>query len=269
MLRAGTQVGYAADWTEYNGHQPADGTGDVLFHLDPLWSDPHVSFVGVDWYAPLADWRDGGEHLDALTGFGGPYDVAYLATNVAGGEGFDWYYASPADRLAQTRTQIIDGAYDEPWVFRRKDLVGWWSNAHHNRPGGVRKSMPTSWAPGLKPIRFTEFGCPAVDKGSNAPNLFVDAKSAESALPPFSNGDRDDLAQRRALEALLAWFADPAHVPVIAGVGRKEAENGTVALRRLGSQAQEILPLAEAVERLEREATPPDLRVPSGTSMIA
>ena len=60
-----------------------------------------------------------------------------------------------------------------------------------------------------------------------------------------------------------------AHVPVLAVVGRKEAENGTVALRRLGSQAQEILPLAEAVERLAREATPPDRRVPSGASMIA
>jgi threonyl-tRNA synthetase len=42
-------------------------------------------------------------------------------------------------------------------------------------------------------------------------------------------------------------------------VGRKEAETGTVALRRLGSQGQEILPLAEAVARLASEATPPDL----------
>jgi len=41
-----------------------------------------------------------------------------------------------------------------------------------------------------------------------------------------------------------------AHVPVLAVVGRKEAENGTVALRRLGSPAQEIVPLAEAVTRL-------------------
>ena len=38
-----------------------------------------------------------------------------------------------------------------------------------------------------------------------------------------------------------------AHVPVLAVVGRKEAEARTVALRRLGSQAQEILPLEEAV----------------------
>ena len=50
-----------------------------------------------------------------------------------------------------------------------------------------------------------------------------------------------------------------AHVPVLAVVGRKEAETRTVALRRLGSQAQEIVPLDEAVSRLAREATPPDL----------
>jgi threonyl-tRNA synthetase len=51
-----------------------------------------------------------------------------------------------------------------------------------------------------------------------------------------------------------------AKVPVIAVVGRKEAENRTVALRRLGSDAQEVLPLEEAVRRLAAEATPPDLR---------
>jgi threonyl-tRNA synthetase len=51
-----------------------------------------------------------------------------------------------------------------------------------------------------------------------------------------------------------------AHVPVLAVVGRKEAETGTVALRRLGSQAQEVIPLHAAVARLASEATPPDLK---------
>jgi threonyl-tRNA synthetase len=51
-----------------------------------------------------------------------------------------------------------------------------------------------------------------------------------------------------------------AHVPVLAVVGRNEAANRTVALRRLGSPAQEIMPLDEAVARLKAEATPPDLR---------
>ncbi len=50
------------------------------------------------------------------------------------------------------------------------------------------------------------------------------------------------------------------HVPVLLVVGRKEAEMGTVALRRLGGAAQEVLTLDEAVKTLAAEATPPDLR---------
>ncbi len=46
-------------------------------------------------------------------------------------------------------------------------------------------------------------------------------------------------------------------LPVIAVVGRREAERGEVALRRLGGQAQEVLALDEAVTRLTEEARPP------------
>ena len=49
------------------------------------------------------------------------------------------------------------------------------------------------------------------------------------------------------------------HVPVIAVVGRKEAETRTVALRRLGGQAQEVLPLEAAINALASEALPPDI----------
>jgi threonyl-tRNA synthetase len=49
------------------------------------------------------------------------------------------------------------------------------------------------------------------------------------------------------------------HVPVIAVVGRKEAEERTVALRRLGGQAQEVVSLDQALSGLAREATPPDI----------
>ncbi|HEV2364382.1 MAG TPA: threonine--tRNA ligase [Caulobacteraceae bacterium] len=51
-----------------------------------------------------------------------------------------------------------------------------------------------------------------------------------------------------------------AKVPVIAAVGHREAEQGNLALRRLGSNAQEVLPLGEAIARLTAEAAPPDLR---------
>jgi threonyl-tRNA synthetase len=50
-----------------------------------------------------------------------------------------------------------------------------------------------------------------------------------------------------------------AKVPVIAVVGRKEAENGEVALRRLGGEGQKVLSLEDALRVLTEEATPPDL----------
>jgi threonyl-tRNA synthetase len=50
-------------------------------------------------------------------------------------------------------------------------------------------------------------------------------------------------------------------VPVLAVVGRREAEERTLVLRRLPGREQEALPLAEAVARLAAEATPPDLTV--------
>ena len=141
VLGGGTKVTYAADWSEYFGHQPADGSGDVYFHLDPLWASADIDAVGIDVYWPLADWRDGREHLDYAAGYRSIYDLSYLRANVRGGEGFDWYYASDADRASPVRTPITDGA-GKPWVFRYKDMKSWWRNAHYDRPGGVEAATP-------------------------------------------------------------------------------------------------------------------------------
>jgi hypothetical protein len=200
------QVTYAADWSEYFGHRPADGSDDVFFHLDPLWADANIDAVAIDNYWPLSDWRDGTAHLDYQAGNRFIHDLGYLKGNIAGGEGYDWYYASDADRESQTRTPISDGAYGKPWVFRYKDVASWWSNAHYNRPGGTEEGTPTAWVPESKPVWFTELGCPAIDKGANQPNVFHDPKSAESAFPYFSRGIRDDLIQRRYLRAFLEWY---------------------------------------------------------------
>jgi threonyl-tRNA synthetase len=51
-----------------------------------------------------------------------------------------------------------------------------------------------------------------------------------------------------------------AHVPYLIVVGRREAEEGTVALRPLGGGEQRVLPLAEAVALLASEAVSPDLK---------
>jgi hypothetical protein len=374
-LLPNAKLSYAADWSEYFGYHPQDGTGDVFFHLDPLWANANIDFIAIDNYMPLSDWRDGDDHADA--DWGEIHDLGYLAANIEGGEGYDWYYPTEEARTAQRREPISDGLYDEPWTFRYKDLRGWWSNTHHNRingpagwavpngdrpdlwtatggagwtpvagdfvegrfrnaveitdvagnflsgmrsadflnlqdtvyqvrlyyragtasylrltidhrgpavqwiyvvgaPGNLQPSLvsghvvqavenlqhpdgtfefrceiiaqttdpaanfgfgpggntvghtvvfvglevtaralhQTGWIPGSKPVRFTEIGCPAVDKGTNEPNKFFDPKSAESALPRHSNGRRDDLIQAQYLRAIMSYWDDPARNPI-------------------------------------------------------
>ena len=51
-----------------------------------------------------------------------------------------------------------------------------------------------------------------------------------------------------------------AKVPVLIAVGRKEASENTVSIRRLGSSGQTAMGLEEAIAALVEEAVPPDLR---------
>lgn len=215
ILGAGVRLGYAADWSEYFGHHP--GGGEAVFHLDPLWGDENIDFVGIDNYMPLSDWREGEAHLDAH--WGDIHNVDYLRANVCGGEGYDWYYVSDEHRLSQVRTPITDGQ-GEPWIWRYKDLKGWWSNWHYDRVGGQRSADPTAWVPGSKPIWFTEYGCAALDKGTNQPNKFLDTISSESMLPWFSDGRRDDAIQAACVEAVTSYWADPANNPAMKNGGR-------------------------------------------------
>jgi len=218
VLGAGSRISYGADWSEYFGHHPADGSGDVFFHLDALWAHPAIDAVGIDNYMPLSDWRDADYAGGNPDGFAGPYDPNCLGAGVAGGEGFDWYYPDGGARAARDRSAISDGSYGKPWIYRYKDIASWWSNPHFDRIAGVESDTPTAWAPQGKPVWFTELGCPAVDKGPNQPNVFPDPKSIEGSQPYFSNGGRSDLAQRRFLEAHFAhWDA--------AALGFDEAAN--------------------------------------------
>lgn len=212
LLGDETKLGYAADWSEYFGYQPTDGSGDRYFHLDPLWAYPEIDFVGIDNYMPLSDWRDEPDHADSA--WGDLYNLDYLKSNIEGGEGFDWYYPSAAARDKQQRAPITDGAYGEPWIYRYKDIRSWWASHHHERIAGVRAEASTEWEPFSKPIWFTEIGCAAVDKGTNQPNKFVDPKSSESALPFYSTGERDEYIQMQYLRAMREHWQSNENNPV-------------------------------------------------------
>ena len=51
-----------------------------------------------------------------------------------------------------------------------------------------------------------------------------------------------------------------AKVPVMLVVGKKEAAERLVSIRRLGKEGQQVMPLDEALKELTDEAVPPDLR---------
>ena len=143
-------------------------------NIDTMWGN--ADFIGIDWYMPLTDWRTTDDE---------DYRRSSFADGITSGEYWDYYYASEDDRTNSVQTPITS---DE---FRQKN-IGYWRDTEQAG----------------KPIWLTEFGCPAVDKGANQPNVFVDAKSSESALPYFSEGTRNDTVQRTYLEAMLEYFGD-------------------------------------------------------------
>ncbi|MEM5502372.1 glycoside hydrolase TIM-barrel-like domain-containing protein [Ahrensia kielensis] len=203
IVSPNTKLIYGADWSEYFGYHPQDGSGDVFFHLDPLWASPNIAAIGIDNYMPLTDWRasDGEVGHSNPDGMRWSSDTDAMTQAITTGEGFDWYYANYTDRELRVRTPITDGAYGKPWTYRYKDLKSWWSNQHFERIGGVEKASPTSWVPESKPIFMMEIGCSAIHCGANQPNAFIDKNSSETKLPYFSNGSRDDDVQRAFLSA--------------------------------------------------------------------
>ncbi|MEM6603339.1 MAG: glycoside hydrolase TIM-barrel-like domain-containing protein [Pseudomonadota bacterium] len=196
ILGSDVKITYAADWTEY-GHMASGQTLD--FPLDALWADANIDYVGIDWYPPLSDMRDGTDHLDAALSLT-DHNKIYLQNNIEGGEGYDWYYADDAARTNQLRTPISS------WHYRVKDIRAWWKNPHIPKDNQGNPLAQTPWVPSSKPIILTEVGCPAVDKGANSPNLFPDVKSSENAIPPFSDGTRDDIIQRLLLVSYLEYW---------------------------------------------------------------
>ena len=51
-----------------------------------------------------------------------------------------------------------------------------------------------------------------------------------------------------------------AKVPVMLVVGKKEAAERTISIRRLGKEGQQVMALDEALKMLADEAVPPDVK---------
>ncbi|WFG40891.1 hypothetical protein ParaMal1_00007 [Paracoccus phage ParMal1] len=209
ILGEDCEITYACDWSEFMPRNYTTAGGfNSIFHLDPLWASDNIDFIGIDNYLPLSDWR--GSELaidDAL--WDSIYNLGYLKGQIEGGERYDYEYLNEFDRDNQVRSSITE------WRYRDKDHKSWWGTNHYDIIDGVTQSTKTAYVPKLKRIAYTEYGCAAIDKGTNQPNKFLDPKSIESTSPYYSTGERDDRIQQVYYQAMAEyWQPEAGHNPV-------------------------------------------------------
>ncbi len=167
ILGSATKVTYAADWSEYFGHQPQDGTGDVYFHLDPLWV---VGRHRRDRHRPLLAARRLARRARTmptrLAGARSIYDLAYLKSQHRRRRGLRLVLR---ERRRPRRARCARRSPTAPasrGCSAPRTSSRWWLDQHFNRPGGSEAATPTAWVPQSKPVWLMECGCPAVDKGA-------------------------------------------------------------------------------------------------------
>lgn len=162
-------ITYAANWSEY--HHDKKG----FRHLDPLWSSEYIDVVGIDAYLPIVKEGMGDITLDDIK------------KGWESGELWDFYY----NKNAKERLSPEDGL---------KRIEYWWSNEHWSN--GIK----TSWKPKMKPIWFTEFGFPSMNRSINAPHLTYDPKNRSSKAFRHTSTNPDFALQARAIHATLEYW---------------------------------------------------------------
>ena len=200
ILGDGTIVTYGADWTEYGAHVVDAGANEVRFPLDPLWASSAIDVVGIDYYAPLADWRDGAAHLDRQIA-----DVDLrsrlsrrqsarrrgLRLVLRRRRGARRADAHADHRRARQALGVPRQGYlelvEQPALRARRRRRAWLA-----RPPGCRRAS-RSGSPRSAARRST--------RARTSRACFPIRSRRKAALPYFSTGQRDDLIQRRILEA--------------------------------------------------------------------
>ncbi len=192
---------YEASASEYGGQISGNA---ISFPLDTLWTDSDVAFVAISYDCEWTDWRsaaslDGQSYLSI-------YDVAYLRSRIAGGINYNYEYLSAPDRTNEVRTAITD------WRKRKKAFVSWMENEHIVRNSSGVDLYPTSWSAFMKPIAFTDFSIPAIDKGTNGPYESSELLATD-VQPYFSTGSIDASIQQVATYAFLTYWLEKNYNP--------------------------------------------------------
>ncbi len=204
VLGPDTKVTYAADWSEYFGHQPArrqrrrhlpsrSALGLARHRRHRHRRSTGRSRIGAT-AASISTGRPASAPRSTISPISNPTSAAARATTGT----------TPAPPIATRNVaRRSPTAPASPGCFATRTSAPGGRIPTTIAPAASKARRPTAWVPQSKPIWFTETGCPAIDKGANQPNVFVDPKSSESNQPYYSSGTRDDLMQRLYLQALI------------------------------------------------------------------
>jgi hypothetical protein len=166
VVGKGVSISYAANWAEYH-------SSDGWFHLDKLWQDKNINYVGIDAYFPLTSHVPYSKHID----------VRDIEEGWESGEYYNYYEENGARKKLTPQYAIQNIKY-------------WWTHNHVN-PDGSK----TGWRPKMKPIVFYEIGFTAISKTTNSPYSYVDKLRADLGLP---KGSSAKIRQKYQYNAVLA-----------------------------------------------------------------
>ena len=148
-------------------------------------------------------------------------------------------------------------------LYTKDDLKDWEPERDLGEPGEfpyTRGIHPTMYRSRLWTMRqFAGFGT-ASDTNARFKYLLDQGQTGLSVafdMPTLAAGLRVEADLRNEKINYKVREHSLAHVPAMLVVGRREADDGTVAVRRLGSKKQEILALDDAVGQLSAEAVSP------------
>ena len=155
---------------------------------------PHIDAVGIDYYPPISDWRDGAEPCRPARRRAASTTSTTCAGACGSGEAFDWYYADACRRATRRRARRSPTAPMASHGSSGRRISSPVVQPHMERVDGVEIGAPTAWMPQSKPIWLTEIGMPAVDKGAERPERLSRSEILRIRLAAVLPRRRDDLA---------------------------------------------------------------------------
>ena len=162
---------------------PPTARATCYFHLDPLWAvrrhrrHRHRQLLAARRLARRHRPPRPPSRRASI------YDLAYLAANIAGGEGYDWYYASAADRDAQVRTPITEAAPASPGSSASRTSAAGGATRTTTAPAASSPPRPPPGCRSPSPSGSPSWAAPPSTRAPTSPTCSSTRKARNRTCP--------------------------------------------------------------------------------------